>query len=67
MRRSFEDFAYQHDWFMHCPTEQSKLGCDCQCPAYSKDPLPRNELTDVDNDWRFSCLPRWRKAVERAR
>ncbi|ORY67959.1 nucleotide-diphospho-sugar transferase [Leucosporidium creatinivorum] len=61
----FEDFAYQHDWFMHCPTKKTGLGCDCQCPAYSKDPLPKNELTDVDNDWRFSCLPRWRRATER--
>ncbi|SCV71314.1 BQ2448_2902 [Microbotryum intermedium] len=58
----FEDFAYQHDWFMHCPQEKG-LGCDCQCPAYSKNPLPKNELTDVDHDWRFSCLDRWKQAV----
>ncbi|SGZ30941.1 BQ5605_C046g12276 [Microbotryum silenes-dioicae] len=58
----FEDFAYQHDWFMHCPQEKG-LGCDCQCPVYSKDPLPKNELTDVDHDWRFSCLDRWKETV----
>ena len=45
---SFEDFAYQHDWFMHCPsrsTTTSKFGrslndnddgvvtgCECACP-----------------------------------
>ncbi|KAK4057016.1 hypothetical protein OIO90_001916 [Microbotryomycetes sp. JL221] len=61
----FEDFAYQHDWFMHCPKPKG-LGCNCQCPAYSKDPLPKNELTDVDTDWRFSCLHRWKDAVTMA-
>ncbi|KAK4052484.1 hypothetical protein OIV83_002286 [Microbotryomycetes sp. JL201] len=59
----FEDFAYQHDWFMHCPKPKG-LGCNCQCPAYSRDPLPKNELTDIDTDWRFSCLHRWRDAVK---
>lgn len=40
---SFEDIAYQHDWFMHCPaasttslgtsTESRPVaGCDCACP-----------------------------------
>ncbi|KAM0790584.1 hypothetical protein ACM66B_004450 [Microbotryomycetes sp. NB124-2] len=59
----FEDFAYQHDWFMHCPKTKG-LGCNCQCPAYSRDPLPKNELTDIDTDWRFSCLHRWKDAVK---
>ncbi|KZP01849.1 glycosyltransferase family 15 protein [Calocera viscosa TUFC12733] len=29
----FEDFAYRHDWFMHCP-ERKELGCECV-------PIPR--------------------------
>ncbi|KAI5475174.1 alpha-1,2-mannosyltransferase (Ktr4), glycosyltransferase family 15 protein [Pseudohyphozyma bogoriensis] len=32
----FEDFAYKHDWFMHCP-QRKGLGCDCECPAFDKD------------------------------
>ncbi len=30
--RSFEDIAYQHDDFVHCPPKGSGLGCDCKCP-----------------------------------
>lgn len=42
---SFEDFAYQHDWFMHCPSRSTRsftehlieddaavAGCECACP-----------------------------------
>ncbi|KAL8279174.1 hypothetical protein RQP46_008430 [Phenoliferia psychrophenolica] len=54
----FEDFAYQHDWFMHCP-KQKGLGCDCNCPSTSKG------IIDMDEDWRYSCLEQWRAAQKK--
>ncbi|EJU03430.1 nucleotide-diphospho-sugar transferase [Dacryopinax primogenitus] len=48
----FEDFAYKHDWFMHCPPKE--MGCECDCPAFG------DGYTDIDRDGWYSCLPEWR-------
>lgn len=72
--KSFEDFAYQHDWFMHCPTSRNGLGCDCQCPKAGKEVVdmgaPRFLCSPdalahphrPDTDWRYSCVDRWKAA-----
>lgn len=52
---SFEDLAYKHDWFVHCPRPDSGYGCNCDCPKFG------DGNTDIDtNEW-YSCLPRWRE------
>ncbi|EJU03429.1 nucleotide-diphospho-sugar transferase [Dacryopinax primogenitus] len=49
----FEDFAYRHDWFMHCP-ERKEMGCDCDCPAFDTDHV------DIDGQSWGSCVPEWK-------
>ncbi|KZT55284.1 glycosyltransferase family 15 protein [Calocera cornea HHB12733] len=51
----FEDFAYKHDQFLHCPPK--KLGCECDCPAFDDD-----ANRDIDRNGWYSCVPEWREA-----
>ncbi|GAA5957715.1 hypothetical protein JCM8115_006226 [Rhodotorula mucilaginosa] len=78
----FEDFAYQHDWFMHCPSRSTTCssgrslddddrvtGCECACPKAGdlQGRKPGQELVDMDTDWRYSCISFWKDAVRKAR
>ncbi|GAA5879552.1 hypothetical protein JCM3774_000284 [Rhodotorula dairenensis] len=75
----FEDIAYQHDWFMHCPAPSTKslgtsavsgqaTGCDCSCPKAGdlQGRQEGQELVDMDEDWRYSCIAFWKDAVRKA-
>ncbi|GAA5977065.1 hypothetical protein JCM10908_004843 [Rhodotorula pacifica] len=76
----FEDIAYQHDWFMHCPSrsttsfsrrprnERVVAGCDCACPKAGELQGRKvgQELVDMDEDWRYSCISFWKDAVRKA-
>ncbi|CAO3645418.1 unnamed protein product [Mucor fragilis] len=50
----FEDFGYQHDLYRHCPSEESQLGCRCNCPIGTND-----KSIDHDQNW-DTCLPNWK-------
>lgn len=50
----FEDFAYQHQAYMHCPKAESGLGCNCACPDYNG-----QSVQDVDH-FPDSCVNRWK-------
>ncbi|KAG1078162.1 hypothetical protein G6F42_024396 [Rhizopus arrhizus] len=54
----FEDFGYQYDLYRHCPSEQSQLGCRCDCPAGTN-----NQSIDHDQNW-DTCLPNWKTWVK---
>lgn len=57
---SFEDIAYKHDYFVHCPDKG--VGCRCECPATNSKAAGAD--IDIDrSDW-YSCLPKWRIAME---
>ncbi|GAA6054626.1 hypothetical protein JCM3770_002910 [Rhodotorula araucariae] len=65
----FDDIGYQHDWFFHCPTRGGAVaGCNCQCPREGElqGRERGRETVDMDKDWRFSCLERWRAAVRQS-
>ncbi|GAA97603.1 glycosyltransferase family 15 protein [Mixia osmundae IAM 14324] len=54
----FEDFAYNHDFFTHCPRPKN-LGCNCSCPPES------SAHWDIDRNEQHSCVPQWRDVVKR--
>lgn len=54
----FEDFGYQHDLYRHCPSEQSQLGCRCDCPAGTND-----QSIGHEQNW-DTCLPNWKTWVK---
>ncbi|OZJ03433.1 hypothetical protein BZG36_03184 [Bifiguratus adelaidae] len=55
----FEDIGYQHDWYRHCPSKESKLGCNCDCPTTdTKSSLNHDLAPDT-------CLPRWRDWIKK--
>lgn len=56
----FEDFAYQHDWYRHCPPKGSKLECRCNCPVGDS-----NLSLDFDSH-QDNCLPLWKEWVKRS-
>ncbi|KAL7410281.1 nucleotide-diphospho-sugar transferase [Mrakia frigida] len=47
----FEDIAYVHDTWMHCPLRDG-IGCECEC----KDKGPA-----IGEDAWYSCLARWKE------